>query len=328
MDEFLGKCKIRNNEKITHTSMKGGKWHIKEEELDEFYDLVSKADDINIPLVEKMHDIFPFIIDIDLKYKSLLEERSYTEDSLETLVEHIFIKIKECILLDNKEKGTVLVLEKEKPYPCQKGDYKSKDGIHIIFPDLMIDKLAYKKIISLIQEEDKIKQIFDESSEIAPDNNTKQILDSSFSSWQLYKCGKSGESPYLVTRVYHISDDGYPDETELDEYYSDPKNILRLASMCYRKKINVSYKPSFENTFKKKKSNTSSSMANEDDIYGQSYYVDNNNIINPFKIVEEEKLKFVKDLVKCLSKERASDYGKWFDVALCLHNINRNLLDS
>ena len=69
-------------------------------------------------------------------------------------------------------------------------------------------------------------------------------------------------------------------------------------------------------------------MANEDDIYGQSYYVDNNNIINPFKIVEEEKLKFVKDLVKCLSKERASDYGKWFDVALCLHNINRNLLDS
>ena len=44
-------------------------------------------------------------------------------------------------------------------------------------------------------------------------------------------------------------------------------------------------------------------------------------------ISKEEQLKLVKALVKCLSKERAEDYGKWFDVALCLHNINRNLLD-
>ena len=50
-------------------------------------------------------------------------------------------------------------------------------------------------------------------------------------------------------------------------------------------------------------------------------------LINPFKIVEEEELKLVKGLVKCLSKERAEDYGKWFDVALCLHNINESLLE-
>ena len=65
----------------------------------------------------------------------------------------------------------------------------------------------------------------------------------------------------------------------------------------------------------------------QDDIYGNGYYVDNNNVINQFQIVKEEELKLVKALCKCLSLERASDYGKWFDVALCLHNINDCLID-
>ena len=59
-------------------------------------------------------------------------------------------------------------------------------------------------------------------------NPISQFLDSSFSSWQLYKCGKTGESPYLVTRVYQMIDDGFPEPQELDDYYSNPRNILFL----------------------------------------------------------------------------------------------------
>ena len=329
--QFLDKYKIPGNDKNnTHSSMEGGKWNIPENKLDDFYNLIASSDHIGIPIVEKMHDIFPFVFDLDLKYKSVLDERSYTEDSIETFLIHVWTKITECIQIDDcKGKGNVLVLEKDKPYPCNKGDFKTKDGLHIVYPDLLIDKKAYKKIISLIQEEDCIKSIFDESSEIEPDNTTKQILDSSFSSWQLYKCGKTGESPYLLSRVYQMNDDGFPQSQEIDDYYN-PRNILGLASMCYRKNINIKYTQKFDNTFKKKSSSkSSSSMSNltDDDIYGKMYYVDNNNVINPFKIVEEEQLKLVKALVKCLSKERAEDYGKWFDVALCLCNINRNLLD-
>jgi P4 family phage/plasmid primase-like protien len=127
-----------------------------------------------------------------------------------------------------------------------------------------------------------------------------------------------------------MGEDDYPDENLVDDYYSNPRNILNLASMCYRDKVNIKYTSKFDNTLKKNSSSKSSvNMSNltDDDIYGKMYYVDNNNVINPFKIVEEEQLKLVKALVKCLSKERAEDYGKWFDVALCLHNINVNLLD-
>ena len=320
----------KSKQKSNVTSIKGGKWYIPADKLAEFYDIVSSQEKIDIPLVEKINDIHPLVFDLDLKYKSVLTERSYTEDAIESLIEHLWKEMKEFIdLSDYKSKGTVLVLEKEKPYPCNKGEFKSKDGIHLIFPDIILDKKAYKKIVSSIVEKDSIKTIFDEGSEISPDNSTNGILDSSFSSWQLYGCGKTGESPYLVNRVYKMGEDDYPDENLVDDYYSNPRNILNLASMCYRDKVNIKYTSKFDNTFKKNSSSKSSSnMSNltDDDIYGKMYYVDNNNVINPFKIVEEEQLKLVKSLVKCLSKERAEDYGTWFAVALCLHNINRNLL--
>ena len=335
MEQFLTNFVIQkgtDDKPITHTSMEGGKWHIPKSELLKFYELVAEAyasDSLQIPIVEKMNDIFPFVIDIDLKYKTKIEERQYTDDTIEELVEDIWQKITECIQIDDvKGKGSVLLLEKEKPYPCNKGDYLSKDGIHLIFPDLLIDKAAYKKIIALIQDDNTIKQIFTDTSEIGPDNETKQILDSSFSSWQLYGCGKRGESPYLVTKIFQMSEDGFPDQVDKDDFYSEPKNILSMASMCYRDKNNLVYQPEFEKTFKQKGVKKSSGNMTSEDIYGKAYYVDNNNVINPFKIVEEEELKLVKGLVKCLSKERACDYGKWFDTALCLRNINNNLLDS
>ncbi len=339
--QFLDNYKIPANDKNnTHSSMKGGKWNIPENKLDEFYNLIASSENIGIPIVEKMHDIFPFVFDLDLKYKEVLSERSYTEDSIETFLIHVWTKITECIQIDDcNGKGNVLILEKDKPYPCNKGDFKTKDGLHIVYPDILIDKKAYKKIISLIQEEDCIKSIFDESSEIEPDNTTKQILDSSFSSWQLYKCGKEGESPYLVTRVYQMNDDGFPEPQELDEYYSNPRNILGLASMCYRKNINIKYTQKFDNTFKKKTSSKSSSskvittdkgimsdMSKFAGMFMQESIQNSNK--NPYFQFEEEDAKFIKALVKCLSKERASTYGLddkggWMDVALCLHNINQ-----
>ena len=329
----------KSTQKSNVTSIKGGKWYIPKDKIKEFYDIVS-SQKIDIPLVEKINDIHPLIFDLDLKYKSVLTERSYTEDAIESLIEHLWQEMKEFIdLSDYKSKGTVLVLEKEKPYPCNKGEFKCKDGIHLIFPDIILDKKAYKKIVSSIVEKDQIKIIFDEGSEIAPDNTTNGILDSSFSSWQLYGCGKTGESPYLVTRVYKMGEDDYPDENEIDDYYSNPRSILDLASMCYRDSINIKYTSKFDNTFKKNSSSKSSDnkeittdkgimsdMSKFAGMFMQESIQNSNR--NPYFQFEEEDAKFIKALVKCLSKERASTYGLddkggWMDVALCLHNINK-----
>ena len=342
MDKFLLKYRINEEtalKPITHTSMKCGKWSIPEDKLPEFYRLTDKHivnGNDNKLLVEKMRDYFPLVIDIDLKYNDKFTDRQYTPETTQKLVEYLWKKIRECIQInDIVGKGQVFLMEKESPYPCSKKDYQTKDGIHLAFPEIIIEKKAFKKIINLVQEDNKIKEIFSTfviENGTGPDNEGKQILDSSFSSWQLYGCGKEGESPYLLTKVYNFSEDGSASPIDDDifaEYYSDSIDIMKSLSMCYRNKSNVILTESFSKLFKQNTTNHSSvnSMKDDDDIYNNGYYVDNNNVINPFKIVEEEELKLVKNLVKCLSKERASDYGKWFDVALCLHNINDCLLE-
>ncbi len=339
MDEFLQKYKIlkeTNAKPITHTSMKKGKWSIPEKKIKKFYKLCIENilnGNQNYHLVEKMRDYFPFVIDIDLKYKSVVD-RQYNDLTIQKLNEYLWQKITECIhITETSGKNIVFLMEKEKTYPCDKQNYKYKDGIHLVFPEIIIDKQGFKQIISKIQSENKIKEIFTEYSienGIGPDNDDKEIFDSSFSSWQLYGCHKDNETPYKVTKIYKMHDSNCEliDQDEYDEFYSDPLDIMKQLSMCYRKKSNISYTEEFSKTFKQKQTNTisSSNTIMTDDIYNNSYYVDNNNVINPFKLVEEEELKLVNGLVKCLSVERASDYGKWLRVGAGLHNINREKL--
>jgi len=288
--------------------MKGGKWSIPEKKMKKFYKLCIEQvinGDKNYLLVEKMRDYFPFVIDIDLKYKSHVD-RQYNNKTIEKLNEYLWKKITECIhITETSGKNILFLMEKEKTYPCDKQDYKSKDGIHLAFPELIIDKSSFKQIISKIQSDNKIKEIFTEyciEDGIGPDNNDKEIFDSSFSSWQLYGCHKENESPYLVTKIYKFNDmiPSEIDQDEFQEFYSDPLDIMNQISMCYRKQSNISYTEEFSKTFKQKQPNTisSSNMVQNDDIYGNGYYVDNNNVINPFKIVEEEELKLVKGLVR------------------------------
>ena len=87
----------KSTQKSNVTSIKGGKWYIPEDKMKEFYDIVSSQEKIDIPLVEKINDIHPLIFDLDLKYKSVLTERSYTEDAIESLIEHLWKEMKEFI---------------------------------------------------------------------------------------------------------------------------------------------------------------------------------------------------------------------------------------
>ena len=71
--------------------------------------------------------------------------------------------------------------------------------------------------------------------------------------------------------------------------------------------VNVEYTDLVKNQLKSKSSSSSSMVSegvpNTDDVYA-SYYVDNNNVINPYKIVEEEELKIQKVLLNAYLKQQ------------------------
>lgn len=347
MDEILDSLKINNptNDKpITHTLMNGGKIHVPENKLNLLYKKIIKygiEQNETIQLVERMGEIHPFIVDIDIKYNNIIDKRQYTSETVQEIVTFLWAKLTEFFDVEDKSHfGEIWVMEKDIPYPCPNNkQYEYKDGIHIAFPKILIKKESYKKCIEIMKQEKQIESIFDHTCEITPDNDENTLFDGCFSSWQPYGCSKKNESYYKLTKVFSIDENDIPQLIEADiikDFYNEPMKIITEMSMCYRKEETVKYLPILNNVlnngFKNSVGNNNNEPMNQQngqipDIYG-AYYIDNDNIINPYQIVEAEELKLVKSLVKCLSAERADDYGKWFDVALCLHNINKdNLLD-
>ena len=222
---------------------------------------------------------------------------------------------------------------KSKPYPCtNKSDYLSKDGIHLVYPKIILNRDMYKVLCKTIQDDqEKLFDLFRSHCENPPSNLNDTLFDGKFSRWMPYLCLKENEEPYKLDHVI-IMKQGVSEVKNQElisgdsPFYTD-EMIMEEMSM-FRKGLheNVSYTDYAQNKLKSKTSNQSMVQMETNNAYSE-YYIDNNNIINPYKIVEEEKLKYVKGLVSCLSKKRATEYDSWLSVGFCLHNINSSLLD-
>ena len=333
--DFLNQYITNDSKKATHTSMEGGKWDIPSSKYKEFYKLLKKDLNKNVhlpPLTERIKDVMPFILDVDIKYKDLHTEKQFDISLLKEFIEFIVALLHDFLETDKYRE--VYIMEKSKPYPCNKGDYKSKDGIHILFPKIILDRQVYKLLMKQINSEEclpKLLDIFRKHSTTPPSNLDETLMDASFTGWQPYGCYKRGEEAYKLTHVLDI-DSGdnasVKDPAMVDLMVSDLMIMKEMSMFLEGLAVNVEYTDLVKNQLKSKTTTTtSSSMVSEavvtdaNDPYA-NYYVDNNNIINPYQIVEEEELKLITNLCECFSKERATEYGKWLDVGLALHNTN------
>jgi len=337
--EFLEQYKSNGSENITHTSMKGGKWNIPAKDYKKLYKqiLKSNAKNQSIPLTETIQQEHPLIFDIDIKYSKKFTKSQISTNCIKYLLEYIWSYIRTIVDIDDESMyNEVYVMLKDKPYPCSKKNYQSKDGIHLVYPKIIIKRDAYKILCNLIDEKsDGLFTIFSDHCKNPPSNLDNTLLDGKFTRWLPYTCHKEGESPYLLEHVY-IMNEGVAHEKNQalikgdDAFYTEELLICQCSMFREGLKENVSYTDYTENELKSKVSNTcnmvSEGVPDNNDVYA-AYYVDNNNIINPYKIVEEEELKYVKGLVSCLSAKRATDYDPWLSVGFCLHNINVSLLD-
>ena len=148
-----------------------------------------------------------------------------------------------------------------------------------------------------------------------------------FTRWMPYTCHKPNEAPYLVKHMF-VMKDGCAEvqDTSLfqgPEAIYTPDVIIHQMSM-FREDLleTVEYTEYTKNKLKQKTSQSSSTMAEQNDDIYTSYYVDHDQVIHPFQIVEEEELKLLTHMCDCLSVERASEYGSWLDVGLALYNTN------
>jgi P4 family phage/plasmid primase-like protien len=330
---FVNGYKTNDSKQANLTSIKGGKWNIPQDKVKHLYKEILKAHkdgEILPPFAEKVGDEHPLIFDLDAKYDKLYETRQYSLSTLQFVCEYLWSTLREVIVMDDINSfNEVYVMTKQHPYPCNKGDYKSKDGIHIIFPKVVLKKEVYKIICNKINEtKETLFDILKNTCENPPTNLDDTLIDSSFSRWMPYLCHKEGEEPYLLEEVFVMSssssDRKNPDLVNGPLTFYTPDVLMMETSMIKPNiKENVSYTTEVENQLKSKSKHKTSMVAenSSDDIYG-GHYVDNNNVIHPYQIVEEEELKLITRLCECLTVNRASVYGDWLNVGLALYNTN------
>ena len=343
LESFLRKY-ISGNEKPTHTSISGGKWTFPAHKRNTLYKRIiyNKKNNLPIlPLVEKMHEYIPFVIDLDFKFEEKIDEKPYTTEAIVYFVEFIWSQLQTVIVTEGDIMGEVMTLEKMKPYPVKnKSNYKSKDGLHFVFPEIIMKKEEYRCFIEKYICGDTIDEMF-RNFHIPPSNiDEHTIVDGTFSGWQPYLCSKAGEEHYELTHVYTMYEGSAIEMPESERKMTyDPLTIFDKMSFhkpslqpTYEK---IEFKEEFQKQLKRKETNTSSmsipmSSSAEDISEG---------VFDPYKTkkltekvrdkLEGEELNLMISLVKCLSPERSLEYNKWLDVGLCLHNINSDkMLDA
>jgi P4 family phage/plasmid primase-like protien len=280
-----------------------------------------------------MSDLHPLVLDIDIKYNDNITQHQYTQATIDKIVAFLRLNISDLLHLEEDNRlNEVWIMEKDKPYPCSVKNYSSKDGLHIAFPNIIIKKSTYRKIVNILTDQGVIESIFNETCAITPSND--DLLDGCFSGWQPYGCSKLNESPYILTTVYQLNDEKQLkkiDDELFQESYTNSLKIAKKLTMIGHINESITYTDALQNQLKPNStsnSNNSNIMGNND-IYGGAnvYYVDHNDVINPYELVDKYEKQLVIGLVKCLSPERSSEYSKWLAIGMCLHNINSENLD-
>ena len=332
----------KNNNVITHTIIPNKNNKI----FNSGFALSIPIDDIDY-VYEKLHDLYfnkghklsltesfgefsPLIIDLDMKYTYTKNKRFYKEDTIIELIKFIYDELK--IYFDNID-TECWITEKEEPTYI-KEEKLVKDGIHIIFPNIIghtkVLTEFIKKLTSTEENCDKIYDIFKTTSKknVVPMNKISDVLDSKVKRWFVYGDGKNGSYPYLLTKIIDCN------KFEIINNNYESKEIMNKICLLNEFEKNIIYKNNIDNILidKSSSSNKSTNMfedysSSEEDEDYDPYFVlpeEKTNIKNTLNELELKNIHLIVN--KCLSEDRANDYELWIRLGMCLKNIGGDKL--
>lgn len=319
--DFLNVMKSVKESSFTHTSitMPTGSFYIKNDDIDNFYDLYKTAmsNGCELFLTEKHRDISPVLIDFDFRFDASVTERRYDIDMIQKVINEYMIEIGKYVELP--EKAEVYLMEKSSPVLLEKKNI-TKDGIHIMITNIvtrpsiqmivrqnLLDKL--KKIVAPVESTNSIEDIFDE--QVIWKNN-----------WQMYGSKKPNSESYCVTHHWRVSR-GSDIEFESVPLLTDHTEYVETLS------IRNKYDESVINT------DRMDQILELDHKLRQSMEEKERKKMLLKKIIQThetnfkpscEEIALVRKLITILDKKRADSYGDWIRLGWCLRNISIDLL--
>ena len=300
---YLQKFRIKGNAS-THTHVGWhptlGKFSIPEQDLDRFFDVYSKAVENKETLgLTEVHDkLCPLLIDIDIKVA--IDEgytRKYTQDDIKYIIRLYNEQIRNFFEV-SEFKAYVF----EKPLPT-KSNGSMKDGVHIVYPDIVSEPdIQYKireNVVSFVKQ-NNLFQHWDATNSV-DDIFDKAVIQQA--GWVMYGGAKMMFKPYELTGIIDNNLDNHTD-------FPPVKDRPRMFSIRNRKT-----ETELSETSKELRKNAVKNVKQDVDTTLYRYPVDNDEIGTARK------------LVSILKSERADDYKDWLDVGFCLFNIDMSLLE-
>lgn len=325
LNDFLKELKAPNDPTHTHVSMgiprgvfsAGSK-------MKEFWERYLKAISLNqsVYLAENPGKETPILVDIDLRVKksaislSNITNHLYTDKQVLEVISAYQRAIREVVDTPKDEAYTCILLEK-KPYETEIGGEKYvKNGFHLHFPKIFLDKKVQEVYIIPIVKK-LIPNIFDSIG-------AKDFIDTNSISvhWLLYGSKKQNNVAYKATRCFGKNAEELTFEDALGDYICNTY-CGELEISCNNRVIELLPRI------------LSISLYNRADLY---YYHPKPSVNTPLfeefqKIKRKRKeydqlsvdtaLEEAQRLLAMLKDNRADDRSTWLRVGYCLWNITQ-----
>jgi P4 family phage/plasmid primase-like protien len=271
---------------------------------------------------------FP-LTDSELKTKKFV--RTYKIKDVEKLIKYYIIEYSKYIEIPSDIK--LYVMEKESPTIKNEGkdNQMKKDGIHIMFPGIMVpNKIQYAVHKSIIQNDD-LKAIF-KSWKV--NNSIDEIVDNCViekNAWFLLGSGKPNDYVYKVSNIYKLDDEvlkslnngGTVDCSDFEIVKNELPNfdtmVKNLSNLMVNK--NIKLKENGVHLEDKDIKITRPSNKNVNKIDKIVKKMNNNK-----RFRNLTNIKYLSKLVNCLSPIRSLKYESWRDIGQALFNCNPSSL--
>lgn len=335
MDEFkkfTTRFRCEKGKSYTHTSIGNPKFslHIPDANMSEFYEVYAKAlvKGVKLHLTEKPTDPSPMRIDLDFRYPlpanrvdlNVPLPRQYATADIERILSAYYNILSKFI--NNNENFTCYVMEK--PHPVEYRG-KMKDGIHVIWPGLIVPNAFQHMIRTHILE--CAAEIFNGMNLCNPfeDIVDQAIIDRN--NWQLYGSRKPDCEAYQVTNIYtwnHLLSEikKLPNPSATEEL-----TFVELFSMRGKEGNPAKFN---EDSYSEYEEFTRHILPSIDDrrklkLHNEIFSRSQNMMKN---YVSEDEYILAGQLVsECLSYKRAENYEDWIKLGWTLRNIDYRLID-
>jgi len=330
----------RSDEQPSHVSLvfPKGKFLIEEKEMSEFWDIYSQYDGSKgMAEMTLTMNVLPIIVDFDLKREIDSAERTtftekrvlYTLKHVQTIV-NIYQRVLRDILLNIDERHLVCFLLEKQPYYHKNRDrIVLKNGFHLHFPFLFMEKIRHENdLLPRIRFE--LKKL-DRNQDELPAMYTDQSVDKCYvrSPWLLYGSHKEGGEPYRISCALDAHGRMIDDWANvLDEYHIydcfeqrirvDVSNIQKFLPqilslhLCFRNEYVYETKKNLPLLTKRSTPSNQNQLMLSD---GLEMMGDKKDIGKLCEIVNR--------LMTCISDRRAEQRNEWMHMGWILYNIFR-----